>query len=184
MNRVYGYARVSTESQNLDIQLEALKKAGCEAIFTDKISGVAKTKPQFDAMYHELRPGDTVVVYAFSRVSRSLQDLLNILERLKQQKVEIKSITEPIDTTTPFGKAFFGMVGVMAQLEREILVQRVTEGSRLARARGKGGGAKRQLDDKQIIRLKELHAQKKMSISELCTMFGLSKSGIYKYLHR
>ena len=180
----YGYARVSTEEQNLDMQIDALRKEECERIFAEKITGVAKIKPEFERMMGELRSGDVVVVYAFSRISRSLRDLINIVEVFKAKGVEVKSITEPIDTTTDMGDAFYKMAGIFAELERKILINRVKSGVSIARARGKMGGRKPKLNDKQVKLLKELHADKSIPIKELQDMFKISRSALYVYLNK
>ncbi len=181
---LFGYARISSESQNLDMQLEALRKYGCRVIFSEAITGIAKVKPEFESMKKDLQKGDTVVVYAFSRISRSLVDMLHTINDLREKEVKIISLTEPIDTTTPTGEAFLQMIGIFAQLERKIMIERITEGSRLARSRNQGGGRKMMLDDKQVSRLKKLHSEKKMSVKEIGAMFGLSRAGVYKYLKR
>jgi len=180
----HGYARVSTERQDLDMQLDALHKDGCQRFYSEKVSGVIKYKPEFEHMMRQVKEGDVIVVYSFSRISRSLQDLLKTLERFKEAKVEIKSLTEPVDTTTSMGKAFFQIIGVIAELERNIIVDRVTEGSKLARSRGQGGGRKQIMHDADIIKLKKLHAEKQISIQDLCNMFGISKSTLYKCLNK
>lgn len=176
------YARVSTDRQDLDMQLDALYKYGCDVYYSEKLSGMVKVKPEFEKMIRQSDSGDVIVVYSLSRMSRSLKDMLNILEVVRDKGLNLVSLTEPIDTTTPMGVAFFQLIGVFAELERAILVQRVTEGSRLARLRGEGGGRKKALDDKQIVRLREMHARGDIKIKDLCKMFGIGTTALYNYL--
>ena len=113
-----GYARVSTQDQNLDRQLDQFKEAGCEKIFQEKITGTIKERPELEEMFKQLRKGDTVVISELTRLSRSTRDLLELSEKLKEKDVELVSLKEKIDTTTATGKAMFGMLAVMAQFER------------------------------------------------------------------
>jgi len=179
-----GYSRVSTTRQDLDIQIAALKKEGCGEYYCDKVTGIKVDKADFDRMMAEAEKGDTIVVYAISRMSRSLKQLIHILEEIKSKELHLKSLTEPVDTTTPTGMAFFLMLGVFAQMEREMIVQRVVAGSALARAEGKGGGRKPRLEEKQVKQLKELYATGNYKVDDLCNMFGVGKTALYKYLHK
>jgi len=131
-----GYARVSTKDQDTALQEDALRKAGVERVFIEKASGAKRDRPQLEAALAQLRPGDTFVVWKFDRLARSLSHLLAITEDLKARGVELISITDKIDTTTPMGKAMFAICGTMAELERDLIAERREAG--LAKARAKG----------------------------------------------
>lgn len=168
----------------MDIQIAALKKEGCGEYYSDKVTGIKADKADFDRMMADAEKGDIIVVYAVSRMSRSLKQLVGILDEVKTKELHLKSLTEPIDTTTPAGMAFFLMLGVFAQLEREMIVQRVTTGSALARAQGKGGGRKPVLPDSEAARLRQLYATGNYRIKDLCNMFGIGTTALYKYIHK
>ena len=119
-----GYARVSTRDQNLDIQLKALKEAGCEKIYTDKISGNKKDRIGLTQLLSYIRPGDTLVIYKLSRLSRSLIGIISIIGKLKKQNVDIKILTQNVDTRTPEGKLFFHMIAAFNEFQREHLVSK------------------------------------------------------------
>ena len=134
----YGYARVSSEDQNAAMQISALKRAGCtdKTIFTDKRSGANTNRPQFKKCLKALRPGDVLMVWKLDRLGRSLSDLIKTLDSLKEQRVKFRSLTEHIDTETPTGRAMWQMIGVLAELERSMIVERTREGMKAARERG------------------------------------------------
>jgi DNA invertase Pin-like site-specific DNA recombinase len=135
-----GYARVSTEDQNLDLQRDALKQAGCEQIYTDRVSGTkAERKGLTEALSH-LRSGDTLVVWRLDRLGRSLRHLIDTVTDLQEREIGFKSLQESIDTTTSGGKLVFHIFGALAEFEREIIRERTKAGLTAARARGKSGG--------------------------------------------
>src|ERR671938_690727 len=145
-----GYARVSTQDQTLNLQLDRLKAAGCEKIFTDHISGTKAERPGLtDALSH-LRPGDTLVVWRLDRLGRSLPHLIETVNGLQERGIGFKSLTESIDTTTSGGKLIFHIFGALAEFEREIIRERTKAGLQSARARGKAGGPKHKLTQKQV----------------------------------
>lgn len=133
-----GYARVSTTEQNLGLQIEALAAAGVDRglIFTDKVSGVSSRRPGRDAAIRQMRRGDTLVVWKLDRVSRSLLDLLTLIQRLEDEGIMFRSLTDPIDTTGPMGRAIVAILGAVAQLERDLIQQRIKAGVRNAIANG------------------------------------------------
>lgn len=135
-----GYARVSTEDQHLDRQLDNLRAAGCERIYQEKLSGKLSSRPEYDKMLDALRPGDVLVVDSFSRLSRSTKDLLDVTEKLKAADVQLISLKDNIDTTTAAGKMLFTVIAALAEFERNTLVERTKDGLKAARARGRVGG--------------------------------------------
>ena len=141
---LHGYARVSTCDQDTSLQIDALKRAGVRHIVHESVSGVGN-RVQLDALLTSLRPGDVLVVWKLDRVARSLHDLLRVLERLKRAGAAIRSLTEPIDTSTPIGEFTFQILGAVAQLERSMIRERVMAGQDAARARGKRWGPPRTL---------------------------------------
>src|SRR5664280_2379752 len=140
MKTLIGYARVSTDDQNADLQKDALKKAGCIKVFTDKASGSLASRPQLDRMLDQLRPGDVVVVWRLDRLGRSLKNLIALVEGLAEREVGFRSLSESIDTTTANGKLFFSLMGALAEFERDLIRERTMAGLAAARARGRVGG--------------------------------------------
>ena len=136
MSERIGYARVSTASQNLDGQIDALKQAGCIKIFTDKGSGVNPARLGWKELLAYIRPGDILVITELSRMSRSLMHLLQIVRELEERQVELKSLRENIDTSTATGRGFLSIMGAIAQMEREIKAERAVDGREAAKARG------------------------------------------------
>ena len=151
-----GYARVSTDEQNLDLQLSALKEAGCEEIYTDKISGTKATRPGLQNALSHLRSGDTFVVWRLDRLGRSLRHLIDTVTDFQERGIGFKSLQESIDTTTSGGKLVFHIFGALAEFEREIIRERTKAGLTAARARGKSGGRPKALTDKQVEMLRHL----------------------------
>ena len=126
-----GYARVSTQDQNLDLQTEALTKAGCEKIFNDKISGSRAERPGLTKALEMLREGDTLVVWKLDRLGRSVKNLVDLVGELHQQGIQFKSLTDAIDTGTPSGRFFFHVMASLAEMERELTVERTAQGWKL-----------------------------------------------------
>src|ERR671939_1153496 len=145
-----GYARVSTDDQNLDLQRDALQKAGCEQIYTDAVSGTKDQRPGLEDALSHLREGDTLVVWRLDRLGRSLRHLIDTVTSLAAEGVGFKSLTEAIDTTTTGGKLVFHIFGALAEFEREIIRERTRAGLAAARARGKNGGRPKSLTQKQV----------------------------------
>ena len=177
-----GYARVSTIDQNPELQLDALKEAGCEKIYTDKASGSVADRPELKKLKSILRKGDTLVIWKLDRLSRSLKDLIEWTEFLEKEGVELKSIQDSIDTSTPMGKFVFHVFGALGQLEKDIIRERTVAGLSAARARGRVGGRPLKLDKKKAKRVKEMYGKKEMSVKEICEWAGVSKATLYKYL--
>ena len=137
---IIGYARVSTQDQNLDRQIDNLKARGCEKIYQEKMTGTKANRPEFQKMLDALRAGDTLVTDSFSRLSRSTKDLLELVERLNGQGINLISIKEQLDTTTATGKMMLTMLSALSQFERDLIAERTVDGLKAARARGRMGG--------------------------------------------
>jgi len=177
-----GYARVSTLDQNPDLQLDALKEAGCKKIFTDKSSGSVQERPELDKLKGMLREGDTLVIWKLDRLSRSLKHLIEWMEFLDREGVQLKSIQDSIDTSTAMGKFIFHVFGALGQLEKDIIRERTMAGLSSARARGRIGGRPRKLDPKKVKRVQEMYDKKEMTVKEICEWAGISKATLYKYI--
>src|SRR3954464_12002284 len=145
-----GYARVSTDDQNLDLQRDALKKAQCEQIFTDTVSGTKARRPGLEEALSHLRARDTLVVWRLDRLGRSLRHLIDTVTDLQERGIGFKSLQENIDTTTSGGKLVFHIFGALAEFEREIIRERTQAGLQAAWARGRNGGRPQKLTDKQV----------------------------------
>src|SRR5712691_5154305 len=175
-----GYARVSTHDQNLDLQLDALQKAGCEKIFTDKMSG-AKARPGLDDALSFLRSGDALVVWKLDRLGRSLIDLVTIINTLKEREIHFKVLTENIDTSSPMGELYFHFTAALAQFERRRIRERTMAGLPAARARGRKGGRPRKLNGKQAELAAKMLDDPNNSIEEICEAFPhVSRRTLYR----
>ena len=179
-----GYARVSTLEQNEDLQTDALKKAGCERIFTDHASGAKASRPQLDRMLDMLRRGDTVVVWKLDRLGRSVQNLVDLMDRFQKMGVEFRSLTENMDTSTSGGVLIFNIFSALAQFERDLIRERTKAGLKAARARGRNGGRPRKLSDKDIAMVSQLYDSRTVTVQEIADRFNVSRSTIYKALER
>jgi DNA invertase Pin-like site-specific DNA recombinase len=153
-----GYARVSTQDQNLDLQIDALTKAGCEKLYQEKMSGSRATRPEFSKALEAMRRGDTLVVWKLDRLGRSVKNLVDLVGELHKQGVQFKSLTDAIDTGTPSGRFFFHVMASLAQMERELTVERTRAGLETARKLGRKGGRKRRMTDSKIESAKRLLA--------------------------
>jgi DNA invertase Pin-like site-specific DNA recombinase len=175
-----GYARVSTVEQNLDLQIDALQKAGCEKIYTDKMSG-AKARPGLDEALAFLRPRDVLVVWKLDRLGRRTVKLIQLIEELKERGVGFKSLSNAIDTTTPEGMFIYRISSSFAELERDLARERTNAGLTAARARGRMGGRPRKLNDKQAELAAKMLKDSETSIDEVCETFpNVSRRTIYR----
>ena len=176
-----GYARVSTEEQNLDRQLDSLKEAGCEKIFREKITGTKKERPELDKLMEQLRSGDLIIISDLTRLSRSVKDLFSLVDQIEKKGANIKSLKESwMDTSTPQGKLMFTIFAGISQFERDLISQRTLEGLAAARSRGRNGGRPKK-DEKALILALKMYQEKAYSISEITKATGVSKTTIYKY---
>lgn len=176
-----GYARVSTQDQNLDRQIDQLKAAGCERIYQEKITGKTKHRPELDKMLETLREGDQVVVVKLDRIGRNTKHLIELSERFASMGVDFVSLGDMIDTSTATGKLFFTILAAIAQFEADLNSERTNEGLASARARGRVGGRPKADPAKVQQALKMYHA-KTFSLREITQATGLSKQSIYRYL--
>lgn len=175
---ILGYARVSTEEQSLDAQLEALRMSGVERVFSEKISGSKRTRPELDRLIDQIRPGDVVVVAKYDRLSRSLQDLLAIVEEVRAKGAGFRSLAEDIDTTTSAGRLVFHVFASIAQFERERISERTREGLFAARKAGRIGGRPPALSSQQRQEVCRLRDEEGRRIAEIARLFNVSPNTI------
>jgi DNA invertase Pin-like site-specific DNA recombinase len=177
-----GYARVSTDDQNLDLQRDALVRAGCEKIYTDQQSGASTDRLGLTGVLEMARSGDTLVVWRLDRLGRSLKHLIHLVEKLEHQGIGLRSLQENIDTTTNGGRLVFHLFGALAEFERNLIRERTQAGLSAARARGRQGGRPKLLDPKKRELALHLYQERQHSIVEICQIMGISKSTLYNYL--
>jgi len=176
-----GYARVSTDDQNLALQLDALKKAGCDRVFTDKASGARLVRPGLDDALSHLRAGDALVVWKLDRLGRSVKGLVDLVNALEGRDVHFRSLTDGIDTKTPAGRFFFHIMASLAQMERELIVERTRAGLAAARKLGRIGGRKRQMTDSKIKAARRLLAGGTPP-RDVAENLGVSVPTLYRWL--
>lgn len=179
----YGYARASTKDQNLELQIDALKAAGCSRIFQEKISGMKKERPELNKLLDHLDKGDTVVVYKLDRISRSTKHLIDLVEHFEKAGVHFVSLSDDIDTTTPTGRFLFKIMSGLAELERDIISERTHAGLAAARARGRSGGRPRTDPDKMATAVK-MWESKTYTIEEITKAVGISAPTLYRYMKK
>jgi len=177
-----GYARVSTQDQNPDLQLDALKAAGCKRIYTEKASGAQRDRPELAAALDHAREGDTLVVWKLDRLARSLGQLIQTVESLEERRVGFRSLTESIDTTSPGGRLIFHIFGAMAEFERSIIRERTRAGLDAARARGRKGGRPRSLQASDLAAARALLADNNIPVEEIARRLGVSPATLYRHL--
>lgn len=179
---IFGYARVSTDSQNLDRQIDALNNYKVDEILTEKITGTKAHRPELDRLLDKLRQGDTVVVESLSRLGRSTKDLLALVEQFEERGIILVSLKENIDLSTPTGKLLLTLLSALCQFERDLTVQRTNEGLQAARARGRKGG-RPQIDSKVLNKALKLYDAQSHSVTEICTICGISQGTLYKAIN-
>ncbi len=183
-----GYARVSTKEQNLDLQKDALMKAGCIEIFEEKVSGAGKERPQLEKLVEKLRKGDILTVWKLDRLGRSIKDLIQLVNNIQGKGAELKSLNDHIDTTTPHGKLTFHMFAALAEFEKDIIRERTLAGLATARARGRVGGRPKGLSQKAehvAIIAQQLYEDGQKTVTEICDELSISRVTLYNYLrHR
>jgi DNA invertase Pin-like site-specific DNA recombinase len=185
-SRLVGYARVSSNGQELQLQLDALKKAGVAKsdIFTDKVSGAKAARPGLDTCLQQLNPGDTLLVWRLDRLGRSIRHLIDLVEDLHQRGVKFKSLCDgAIDTTPPSGELIFHVFSALAQFERRLIQECTNAGLKAAHARGRlGGRPPMSLDDPRIQTAKKLHADKGMVVADICKTLQASRPTFYRWV--
>jgi DNA invertase Pin-like site-specific DNA recombinase len=186
MGKIVGYARVSTHEQNLDLQIDALKKEGCQKkyIYIDKASGAKTDRPGLESCLKILEPGDVLLVWRLDRLGRSMAHLVKLVEELVEKKIGFKSICDgAIDTTTASGELVFNIFSALAQFERRLIQERTRAGLSAARARGKKGGRKPiDVKDPRVIMAKEMHKNNTIGIPEICKTLNISRATFYRFL--
>jgi len=176
-----GYARVSTDEQKLDLQLEALQQAGCSRVFSDQISGAASDRPGLaDALSH-VRDGDTLVVWKLDRLGRTVKGLVEFIGELQKRNVQFRSLTDSIDTSTPSGRFFFHVMAALSEMERDLIRERTRAGLAVARARGRTGGRRRKMTDSKVVSAKRL-LQAGTAPKEVAANLGVSVPTLYRWL--
>lgn len=179
---IIGYARVSTADQNLDRQIDALKSAGAVKLFTEKITGKKKDRPELMKLMEQLRDGDVVVISELTRLSRSTKDLFAIVDQIKSKGADIKSLKETwLDTTTPQGALMLTIFAGLSQFQADLTAQRTREGLAAAKARGRLGGRPKTSDEKVNRALRMYDSD--FSIEEICKSCSISKSALYNYIN-
>ena len=180
-----GYARVSTQDQDLSLQLDALHDAGCAEIYQEKITGAKRERPQLQKMLEHLREGDVIVIWKLDRLARSLKDLVELVNQIQERGAALLSLNDQIDTTTPQGKFTFHVFAALAEFERDIIRERTRAGLAAARARGRKGGRPKGLTKKAehtAIIAEKLYLDGGISIQEICEQLAISKGTLYNYL--
>jgi DNA invertase Pin-like site-specific DNA recombinase len=176
-----GYARVSTQDQNLDLQRDALERAGCEKVFTDVISGARADRDGLAQALAYCREGDTLVVWKLDRLGRSLPHLIETVQELHRRGIGFKSLQESIDTTTSGGKLIFHVFGALAEFERDIIRERTMAGLASARARGRKGGRPRAMSESKAEMARTLRQDARRTVKEICQTLQISEATFYRY---
>lgn len=177
-----GYCRVSTDHQNTDLQMDALKDHGCGRIFTETASGAQRERPQLKAAIDFAREGDVIVVWSLSRLGRSLRQLIETIENLEESKIGFRSLKEKIDTTTPSGRLVFHVFGALAEFERAHLKERTLEGLAAARARGKVGGRPKAMSASDVKAAMAMLRDQTISVGEVANKLKVSRTTLYRTL--
>jgi DNA invertase Pin-like site-specific DNA recombinase len=183
-----GYARVSTKDQSLDLQVDALRRAGCGKVYPEIVSGAKAERPVLDALLADLRSGDVLVIWKLDRLGRSLRHLVELASALLEKGVGLKSLNDPIDTTTSSGRLTFNLFASLAEFERDLIRERTQAGLTAARARGRLGGRPKGLApqaETTACAAETLYRERRLSVREIADQLGIAKSTLYQYLrHR
>lgn len=177
-----GYARLSTQDQNPEMQVDALQLAGCARLFVEKASGAQRARPEMQAALELAQPGDAIVVWRLDRIARSLSQLIATFDDLDRRGIGLRSLTEAIDTTTSGGKLVFHIFGALAEFERSIIRERTLAGLIAARARGRLGGRPKLLSSADLDVVPELLRDGTLTVSEMAARLGVTTSTLYRYL--
>jgi DNA invertase Pin-like site-specific DNA recombinase len=182
MNQRIGYARVSTDDQNLDLQRDALKQAGCSVVYEEAASGKNAIRPEIEQCRKALRAGDTLVVWRLDRLGRSLPDLVQIVAEMEKDGIGFESLTEKIETGSAAGKLVFHVFAALSEFERNLIRERTQAGLAAARARGRCGGRKPKLDEKQVREIKALLRDPDIQVADVARQYGVSRTTLYKHV--
>lgn len=182
MNQRIGYARVSTDDQQLDLQRDALTLAGCRVIYEETASGKSADRLELEQCRKALRAGDTLVVWRLDRLGRSLPDLVKIVADLEQRGIGFESLSEKIETGTAAGKLVFHVFAALSEFERNLIRERTQAGLVAARARGRAGGRKPKLDDQKVREIKALLRDPDIQVADVARRYGVSRTTLYKHV--
>jgi DNA invertase Pin-like site-specific DNA recombinase len=182
MGHLLGYARISTGEQHPDLQVDALKAAGCYRVFVDTASGALAARPALDQLLDQLRPGDTLVMWKLDRLGRSLRHLVDTIAALADRGVGFRSLQEQVDTTTPGGKLVFHIFAALAEFERDLIRERTSAGLAAARARGRTGGRPAVMTEPKIKLAREMYASRQYTVAAIAGALGVSRASIYRHL--
>ena len=180
-----GYARVSTVEQNLDLQVDPFKQAGCQRIITETLSGAVKERPKLKQLLEDIREGDVLIIWKLDRLGRSLRHLVEVVDLLQSKSAGLLSLNDPIDTTTASGRLIFGVFASLAEFERELIQERTRAGLQAARERGRIGGRPKGLTkeaERKAIVAKYLYTERQLPVNEIAAELSISKSTLYRYL--
>ena len=182
-----GYARVSTGDQNIDLQIDQLREAGCEKIFQETASGAKTERRELARLLEQVRDGDVIVIWKLDRLGRSLKHLVELVTQLTKRGVGLKSLNDPVDTTSSQGKLIFNIFASLAEFERDLIVERTQAGLKAARARGRTGGRPKGLSETaklKAVAAETLYKEGELSVNEIAGNLGISKVTLYSYLRR
>lgn len=182
MNQRVGYARVSTDDQNLDLQRDALAKAGCATIYEEKFSGRSADRPELALCRKALRAGDTLVVWRLDRLGRNLSDLVRIVAELERKQIGFESIKERIETGSATGTLTFHVFAALSEFEKNLIRERTCAGLEAARARGRKGGRKPKLGERELREIRALWRDKTIAVADIARRYGVSRTTLYKHL--
>jgi len=181
---IIGYARVSTQDQNPEFQVDALERAGCEQIFQEKLTGRLRERPELSQCLRTLRKGDVLVVWKLDRLARSLKDLVEIVQELNDREIGFKSLTEAIDTTSSGGRLVFHIFGALAEFEHDLIRERTIAGLQAARARGRKGGRRPAMSDSDIRKAAAMLSDPQITKTEVASHFGVTRTTLNASLKR
>jgi DNA invertase Pin-like site-specific DNA recombinase len=180
----FGYARVSKNEQNLDVQIQKLKEAGCDEIFQEKISGAKDERPQLQTLIGKLRKGDILCVVRLDRLGRRMMKLIELINDFKSNGIEFISLENNLDTSTPIGMLLFNICAAFSEMERELIRERVKAGLDSARQQGRNGGRPKALSQEKAETVKALRQTGTMSVKQICDAIGVSRSVFYRCINQ
>jgi DNA invertase Pin-like site-specific DNA recombinase len=177
-----GYARVSTPDQSLDAQTDLLTAAGCERVFSEKVSGKLATRPEWDKALDYARKGDVLVVTKLDRIGRSVHHLVEVVQYLREHGIGLRVLQQAIDTTTPGGMLVFHVFAAVAEFERELIVERTRDGLAAARARGRKGGRPAKMTASKLAIARQMYDSREHKMADIAAVVGVSRATLYRHL--